>query len=484
MRNYLRKEARTLRPSQILPQWRNVQKTNRQIQQSITAKTQELSADPVQFFEQILGFKPYAYQREFAEIFRDNQFTAARWCRQSGKTYIISALMLWYAATHPNSAVGIVGPSWRQTKRILSHIAAFTHELPPGIAFKPQRTQIHFANGSSIEAYPNNPETIRGPTLHVVYADELNFVANDEDLYDAILFTLGATDGKFVCSSTPWHTDSVFFKIFNHKDFCDFKTSHVTVQRALSPDGPLKPNIIQRIKTQMGDDPSRWRREMEAEWAEDDDVWLTQSLIASCIGTAKTCGEELREFDPETEHQGEFFAGLDLAQTRDYSVLSVVELKNDCLYLRHIKIFQQPTMYATVLGYIKALQDRLHGFERMRVDYTREGPSIIADMEAAGIDNAEGVNFSVPRKSEMASLLKQRMANHRFFYPLLNWERPYRGEICNELNIERYELRKDGAIGYYHPSGTHDDVFWSIALSVYATADMGPEPFLAVVPRG
>jgi hypothetical protein len=48
-----------------------------------------------------------------------------------------------------------------------------------------------------------------------------NFIANkiptinthDKELYDAILYTLGTTDGKFVCSSTPWHTDSVFFKI-------------------------------------------------------------------------------------------------------------------------------------------------------------------------------------------------------------------------------------------------------------------------------
>jgi hypothetical protein len=40
-------------------------------------------------------------------------------------------------------------------------------------------------------------------------------------------------------------------------------------------------------------------------------------------------------------------------------------------------------------------------------------------MENAGIENSE-LNFSA-RKSEMASLLKQRMANHQFFYPLLNW---------------------------------------------------------------
>jgi hypothetical protein len=130
-----------------------------------------------------------------------------------------------------------------------------------------------------------------------------------------------------------------------------------------------------------------------------------------------------------------------------------------------LKIFHQPTTYAHVLDFIKLVQDPFGSFEKIRVDYTREGPSIIADMENSGIDNAEGVNFSVPRKSEMASLLKQRMSNNKFFYPLLNWERPYRGDICTELNVECYDLRKDGTIGYSHPNGTHDDVFWSNSLS-------------------
>ena len=490
MRNYKKHskksktEARTLRPNQFLAKWHQIEQQHSQIGQAVTDHTKQLSVNALDFFEQLLGFKPYSYQKEFAEIFENNQFTAARWCRQSGKTETISALLLKYAVTHPNAAICIVGPSWRQTKRIITRIVAFAHKLPPGIVFKPQKTQIHFVNGSSIEAFPNNPETIRGPTFNVVYADEFNFVANDQDLYDAILYTLGTTDGKFVCSSTPWNTDSVFYKIFTHKNFVHFKTSHVTYEKALSPNGPLTPNIIQQIKTQMGDDLSRWKREMEAEWVEDDNVWLAKSLIASCIGTVKNCSEELDPLDPEATQEGDFFAGLDLAQTRDYTAFSVIERRNDTLYLRHLKIFKQPVVYATVLGYIKALQDRWGGFERIRVDFTREGPSFIADMETAGIDNAEGVNFSVPRKSEMASLLKQRMTNGKFYYPLLNWEKPYPGDICSELNVERYELRKDGDIGYSHPNGTHDDVFWSIALAVFASVQMEPEPFLTVVPRG
>ena len=325
MPRYCIKKPRMMRPDQILPRWQKLQQNDQLIEEVVLEETQKLSADPIDFCKEILGIKPFAYQEQFIQLFKENQFTAARWSRQSGKSFIVAALLLWYATTHANSAIGIVGPSWRQTKRILQRIAAFTHKLPSGLAFKPQRTQSHFTNGSTIEAFPNNPET---------------------------------------------------------------------------------------------------------------------------------------------EHRGEFFAGLDLAQTRDYSVLSVVERQNDKLFLRHLKIFQQPTVYATVLGYMKALQDRWGKFEKIRVDFTREGPSIIADMENAGIYNAEGVNFSVPRKSEMASLLKQRMASHQFFYPLLNWERPYRGEICTELNVERYSLHKDGTIGYHHPTGTHDDVFWATALAV------------------
>jgi hypothetical protein len=127
-----------------------------------------------------------------------------------------------------------------------------------------------------------------------------------------------------------------------------------------------------------------------------------------------------------------------------------------------------------VLAYVKILQDRWGGFSKIRVDFTREGPSIIKDMENAGISSAEGVNFSVPRKSEMAGLLKQRMANKKLFFPLLTWENPYRGDICNELNVERFDFRKDGTIGFSHPNGTHDDVFWSIALAVFATVEMQP----------
>ncbi len=436
-------------------------------------KVEEVKSDPVAFFRQILGFEPFSYQKELIRMFEQNQFIAARWCRQSGKSFTVSALLLNYALNNSDSYIALVGPSWRQTKLNIRRISFFLRKVQERVLHA-QKTRITFDNGSVIEAFPNNPETIRGPTLNLVWLDEANFVPNDEELYDAILFTLGTTNGKLICTSTPWNTDSIFWKMCNHESYSDFARHHVCVDEAKEPHGPLKANIIEKIKKQFGDDPSRWRREMEAEWAEDEDVWLPQSLIVSCIGTVRNCGEDLQQWNPEMGYQGELFAGLDLAQVKDYCALSVFERRNDVLFLRHLKIFQQPTKYANVLGYVKTLQDRWGGFAKIRVDFTKEGPAIIADMEEAGIENVEGVHFSIPRKSEMAGLLKQRMMDQRLFYPLLTWEKPYRNDICSELNLERFELRKDGQVTLSHPNGTHDDVFWACALGVYSTVEMKP----------
>ncbi len=474
--------SRRFRPDEVLKQRSGLREDFKAYVAAKYSKVEEVKSDTTKFFVDVCRLKPFAYQLELAQLYKQNQFLAVRWPRQTGKSTSIGGLLLQDAYENPDLNVGFIGPSWRQTKLNLRRVASFCRNLPPG-SCSIQKTRISFKNGSVIEAFPNNSDTIRGNTFHRLWWDETNFTAGDEELYDAILFILGTTNGKLIASSTPFNSDSLFWKMCNHKDYSDFVRHHFSWEKALDPLGLLNPQMIERIRRQFGDDQARWRREMEAEWAEDEDVWLPQSLIVSCVGTAKSCGVDLEEYDEEKSYSGRFFAGLDLAQTRDYCVFSVVESVNDRLYLRFLKIFPHPTTYAHVLGFIKLLQDHWGSFEKIRIDYTREGPSIIADMETAGLDNAEGVNFSVPRKSEMASLLKQRMSSHQFYYPLTNWERPYRGDICTELNVERYQLRKDANIGFSHASGTHDDVFWSIALAIYGTVEMQPEPFLAIVPR-
>ncbi|MEM3161803.1 MAG: terminase family protein [Candidatus Bathyarchaeia archaeon] len=471
------KRSRAYRPHYMLPKWRSLSENWKNMEEAFARKTRELSSTPIEFFRQVVGFEPTAYQKIFITLFQQHQFVAARWCRQSGKTWIISALILWYAVTHPDSYIVIVAPSWRQSKLVLRRIGYFARKLPSTFILKIQRTIIYLTNGSIIEALPNNPEGIRGYTLHLIYWDEANLTPGDTELYDAILFALGTTAGKFVVSSTPWNTDSVFWRICNDPAYKGWRVSHVTWRDAQEPNGPLKKSILEEIRRQYEEDPVRWRREMEAEWAEDQDVWLSQSLIAKCID------KDLELYPFESIHKGKFYAGVDFGKHQDYSVLAVVQNIEDCFCLVHLKIFPLETSYASVIGYLKALSDRWGGFQKIRVDMTGVGDYICEDMENAGIENVEGVLFTLSRKQEMASLLKQRMLEGKFKFPYFTWEKPYHSDYPSELNVERFQLRKDGTITFSHPRGTHNDVFWATALALYGTAEMKPEPYLAVVPR-
>ncbi|MEM3357196.1 MAG: terminase family protein [Candidatus Bathyarchaeia archaeon] len=444
----------------------------RKLEQQLTeiqAATIQIPEDPTEFCTKILGFTPTHYQQQLIRLFQTNQFIAARWCRQSGKSQTISALLLWHALKNPKTQIGIIGPSWRQTKLIIRKINTFLHKLPKGLYQKPLHTMVRLNNGSLIEAFPNNPETIRGPTLNLVYCDEMNFITKDEELYDAILFTLGTTNGKFICTSTPWTTNSIFYKIWHNPAFNDFAKSHVTWQDAVEPKGPLKKKILEKIKKQLEGDPWRWRREMEAEWAEDENVWLSQALITSCIDS------QLEYTSFEQPATGEFYAGLDLGKHQDPSALAIVQVENSSIKLVHMHRFPLKTPYASVIGYVKTLHDRWQKMRRVFVDMTGVGDYIVEDMVNAGISETEGVKFTQETKEEMAEWLKRCMMEKRL-------KIPYDSELIAELNIERFELTKEGKIRFNHPEGTHDDRFWSLALACYATRGFSA-PRLRVLPR-
>ena len=429
-------------------------------------RMESYAGDPLGFLRDVLRFEPTEYQRKLAETFEGNQFFALCWCRQSGKSWMVSALLLYYALTHPKSCIALVGPSFRQTKRNIDRMASLLENVWGDLFFRIRRTCIRFRNGSMIEAYPNNPDTIRGPTLHAVWWDECNFTPNDVELFGAILFTLAATDGKLLCSSTPWNTDSMFWKMFNHEDYSRYVRFRVAWSQAVEPNGPLKRKTLSDIEKQSGEDRSSWKREMEAQWAEDDDVWLPQSLIVKCIGTIKTCGKDLSLWNDEVGCSGLLYAGLDLGKYHDYSVLCVVDQVDAKILLRFLKIWRTATPYGSVIGYVKMLQDRWGGFGKIKVDQTGIGEYVVEDMKKGGIQNVEGVFFSPQRKQEMASQLKEGMMSEQYFFPHFSWEKPYPSDYVTELNRERFQLNKDGTFAFSHPTGTHDDTFWATALAV------------------
>ena len=422
---------------------------------------------PVAFCRKVLNFDPTLYQIEFLEAAVNGaQFVVLVWCRQSGKSFVVAAFLLWEAVAHDGWQTAIIGPAFRQSKLVIRKINSFLQRLPSNILAgrKLLRTKVSLINGSLIEAYPCNPDTIRGPTLNRIFVDELSFVHDDEELYDAILFTLGTTNGGLIASSTPWSRDHIFYKMCNDTAYSDFKRIRVDWRTALEPNGPLKKNILEKIRRQLEADPWRWRREMEAEWAEDELAFYPQKLITQCIDSelAPITDDWTKKVDAPL---GRYFLGVDFGKKVDYSAIAVIrwDTKEKCAELVGLVRFPLETPYASVIGMVKVICDKLQRVEKVLVDRTGVGEYITEEMEDANIRSTiEGVMLTVPSKQEIFGYMKNLMQTRALS---LYYDR----DLIAEINVERYELTKNGQIQFSHPEGSHDDRLIALALAAYAT---------------
>jgi hypothetical protein len=118
---------------------------------------------------------------------------------------------------------------------------------------------------------------------------------------------------------------------------------------------------------------------------------------------------------------------------------------------------------------LKVLCERLQTIRAIYVDVTGVGNAVVEEMQRSGITNVTGVTFTIQKKEDMATILREKMRLREFLIPYEPVRRRQDIDLCAELNIEKYELMKTGHIRFSHPEGSHDDIFWAVALAVYAS---------------
>ncbi len=417
--------------------------------------------DPVLFSRIVIGFNPTWYQEELLRC--TSKRIVVRWPRQSGKSRALAIRSLWFAVFNPGTTTIIVGPSRRQSIIVRDIIHGFIEDMPPRlrgvIIRKLMRTTIYFRNGSRIIALPNSEHLLRGYTAHLIVVDEAAFFLNDETLLlNVLLPMLATTDGTMIVSSTAWGKNTLFYALNMDEGWTKI---HITWRDALKA-GVYTPEFVKEIQRIREERPDIYRTEFEVEFIEEEDTWLSQDLLA------RACDGELSYHPFDSPQRGNFYIGVDLGERVDHSVVAVVDRKPNRLELVHLHRFPLGTSLASVIGYVKALRDRWDRVLSVYIDKTKHGDYIIEDFKEAGIPEAEGINFTLQTKQEMAQILKQRMQQGIL-------KIPYDRELLDELNTQKYHLTKTGHITLTHPPGTHDDKFWALALAVYTAETQKPK---------
>jgi phage FluMu gp28-like protein len=267
---------------------------------------------------------------------------------------------------------------------------------------------------------------------------------------------LAMTDGVLMAASTPWNKDSVFYRMCQSPDF----SKHVVTADDVVKAGLIKQSFIDQMRRELPEE--QFRREFLSEFVEDIDSWLGQSLIVKCIDS------KLEFSDFHDARRGDFYIGLDFGKHQDFSVIIVIEKTERILRLIHVHRFPLKTEYASVIGYVKSLQDRWEMIRAVYADITGVGEYIVEDMLKCGIRSVTGVTFTLEKKEEMATILREKMRQGEQKIPYSPARTSIDVDLTAELNIEKSELLKTGHIRFVHPEGSHDDVFWATALAVYA----------------
>lgn len=141
---------------------------------------------PDEFCEQVLGIKLVLFQKVMMRVFFRYKYVCFVMGRGIGKSFITILCLVIYALLYPNSKLGIIAPSFRQAKQLITEKyrgelcewSGFLLQEEKSYTCNMQKAKIEFYNGSFIEAFPlgNAGEKIRGARLHVALIDEAVYV--------------------------------------------------------------------------------------------------------------------------------------------------------------------------------------------------------------------------------------------------------------------------------------------------------------------
>ena len=150
-----------------------------------------------------------------------------------------------------------------------------------------------------------------------------------------------------------------------------------------------------------------------------------------------------------------YYAGVDLAKTVDYTVITVIDSKGHLVYCEQLP--QGISWPAQVNHIIRAA--RLYNEATILIDSTGLGDPVY-DFIRTRYAHIQGVKITNPRKRELIENLAIAISARKITYPDIP-------QLLEELSLFGVEATASGNIKYEAPRGFHDDHVISLALAAW-----------------
>ena len=355
----------------------------------------------------IIYFEPRNYQSRMVEEFQSNRFTVVLSARQTGKSVVTSAYLLWYAIFNFDKTILIAanknGNAMEMIHRIKIAYENLPHWLKPGIQEDGwNKHSIGFDNGTRILSEATSETSGRGLSISLLYLDEFAFVAPSiqEEFWTSISPTL-STGGSCIMTSTPNGDLDIFAQIWRgaNAGINGFKPFRVFWDEPPGRDDAFKSDEIGRIGER------RWKQEYECEFLSSEALLIDPKVLLAL--TDKIRGIQPKfvykdvVFWDEIKRSVTYLVGVDPATGKgnDFSVISVYEFPS----MTQIAEYRSNTMstndlYTTLKNVLLKLEEK-DGMVYFSVEANGVGEGIISLYEA---------DETLPPNSEFVSEDKKR----------------------------------------------------------------------------
>ncbi len=185
---------------------------------------------PVEAARDILGVDLVWFQRiQFRELWT-KPYCCMKWGRGTSKSYIVAVYVVMKAILYPNSSIGVIAPSFRQTGFIFDYIdelymkSAFFRAATNGhVTRSTERSIVKFHNNSMIEGLPigNDGSKIRGRRYSIAVLDEYSY-HNEETIKLVVRPFLTVQKGYkvnqlIICSTPSYRTNHFYDQYTRYK---------------------------------------------------------------------------------------------------------------------------------------------------------------------------------------------------------------------------------------------------------------------------
>jgi len=373
-------------------------------------------------------FELFPYQEKMIEAFHDEQYTIVLSARQTGKSTVSAAFLLWYAIFNFDKTVLIASRANDHAMEMIERIRFAYEHLPfwikPGVRDDGwNKHTIGFDNGSRIMSTATSENAGRGFSISLLYLDEFAFVApNIQDQFWTSISPTLATGGSCIMTSTPNGDMDIFAEIWrganipstDPKSKCGhngFRPIRVHWDEPPGRDEKFKEDQIAKLGER------KWQQEYECTFLSSEALLISSIFLANITPQI----EKIRPINVvndvvmyrEINEGGTYLIGVDPAtgSGEDYSVITVFEFPT----LIQVAEYRSNTMSTndlyTVLKNLIRYLEKKHTMVYFSVENNGVGEGVIALYEAdeKPPENAEFVSEEGKNKRGMTTTARSKM---------------------------------------------------------------------------